>query len=88
MTDLPERIWAGRVDGYGVWWEAKDWVGQTEYTLTTLAKAAEEAAYRRGLEDAAKAVDQVYAEWTRGVPYANRNEAARAIRALIKEQGK
>lgn len=47
----PEKIWAGRTNGYGGWHEEKDFVNNTEYLRADIAEArireAEAAAYRR-----------------------------------------
>jgi hypothetical protein len=41
VARLPERIWAGRVDGFGGWHEAPDFVNNVEYVRADLMAAAE-----------------------------------------------
>lgn len=95
MADAPKRIWAfyaPKVEddnpGCNIVAGEKVMHGAKEYTRSDLLPALLAAERRKALEEAADRVGDLYAEWLSGTPYTDRDEAVRAIRALMeKEQG-
>lgn len=85
----PEKIWATAEGLIAGPWRTPgegDPLVETPYTRTDISEAEKRAEYQRGLEDAAKVVEE-YARADRGVNSWSRvgRYMAAAIRALAKE---
>ena len=63
MTDTPpKRIWAGKVNGYGGWHEAPDFVNNVEYILASEHAALIREAEVRGMNNGMLTAVEVVAD--------------------------